>query len=148
MMILVCGGRKFNDKTLLEGFLDRLYYTQHTKGDSITHLIHGAAEGADTLADAWARLRGVQPVACAALWDRFPKQGPDNAGMRRNQAMLLLRPNVVIAFPGGTGTGNMVERTKRLIRSTVFPPSATSLVKPILYEVDFDGKYSQFPVVR
>jgi hypothetical protein len=39
------------------------------------------------------------------LWDKLgPKAGP-----LRNAAMLLLKPDLVIACPGGKGTANMIK---------------------------------------
>jgi hypothetical protein len=54
MRVLVCGGRDFDDVGLMISALDRL----HTE-KSFTVVIHGNARGADTMADAWARCRGV-----------------------------------------------------------------------------------------
>jgi len=105
--ILVCGGRDFADKDFLFDWLDD--YRSRCL-DPITHLIHGAARGADTLAGEWAALRGIQPVACPALWRAH---GSKAAGPMRNAAMLQLWPDIVIAFPGGTGTANMVRQSRQ-----------------------------------
>lgn len=99
-IVLVTGGRRYFDKWTVWTTLDLLHAQR-----PITHLIHGGASGADTLADAWAEHRGVQPVACRALWDTLGK----GAGHRRNFAMSQLRPDCVVAFPGGTGTASMLE---------------------------------------
>lgn len=96
MKILVCGGRGFDDYQRLASVLDQFV--------GVTHLIHGAARGADTLAARWAERHGIQPVACPALWDTFGR----SAGFRRNDAMLALHPDLVVAFPGGRGTEGMV----------------------------------------
>jgi hypothetical protein len=100
VIVLVTGGRDFSDRRKLDTVLDG----QHAR-TPFDLLIHGAAPGADTLANLWAFSRGIQPVACPALWDFYGKP----AGRKRNRAMLLIRPNMVIAFPGGTGTANMCE---------------------------------------
>lgn len=99
-IVLVTGGRKYFDKWTVWTTLSCLHAQRR-----ITHLIHGAASGADTLADAWAEDHGVQPVACRALWDVLG----NGAGRRRNFAMSQLRPDCVVAFPGGTGTASMLE---------------------------------------
>ncbi len=96
--LLVTGGRDFVDQALLTAVLDKL----HAKHD-FTHLIHGAARGADTLADQWAVSQGVQPVACRALWEYYAR----SAGPMRNSAMLKLKPDLVLVFPGGKGTLGM-----------------------------------------
>ena len=71
-------------------------------------VIEGGARGADRLARLWARARGIHVATVDALWDYYD----NGAGPIRNQAMLQLRPDVVVAFPGGTGTADMVKRAK------------------------------------
>lgn len=100
MRILVCGGRGYADKELLYKELDKI-----AEDEYISMLIHGAAKGADSLAGQWARDRGVQEVVCPANWDRHGRK----AGYLRNKAMRDLGPDLVVAFPGGTGTQMMVE---------------------------------------
>jgi predicted Rossmann-fold nucleotide-binding protein len=71
-------------------------------------LIHGGAKGADAAADAWAReQRGFpNPIVFEALWD-------DAAGPIRNEKMLREgKPDLVVAFPGGDGTKDMVDRAR------------------------------------
>jgi len=131
MIVLVCGGRDFNNKTLLDQTLDRL--DQERK---IIGLLHGAARGADTLAGLWmeGKIREeyqtcwLRRQACPkayrtglqyhperwclgypANWDRDKKA----AGPIRNRLMLNRHPgiNLVVAFPtGGRGTANMLEQ--------------------------------------
>ena len=105
MKILVTGGRDFEDMKMLFNVLDEVHafdgYIPMPNGISL--VIHGDADGADTLAGAWARNRGIQEVKCPANWDFYKKA----AGPIRNRAMLGLRPDYVIAFPGGTGTADM-----------------------------------------
>lgn len=103
MKVLVCGGRSFMDHEWVDRELDEL-----NSAHSISHIIHGAAPGADTLAGTWAWKRGVQQVICPAQWERLGK----TAGPIRNNRMLELKPNLVIAFPGGPGTASMVRLTK------------------------------------
>lgn len=104
MIGLVCGGRDFDDIGFLIEFMD----AQHALR-GFTHIIHGAARGADTIADGWALSRGIQPVRCPALCGYY---GSKSAGPMRNGAMAALRPNVVIAFPGGAGTASMLRIAK------------------------------------
>ncbi len=77
------------------------------KGVSL--LIHGAAKGADTLAENWARSRQVNYHGVPAKWD----QHGNSAGPIRNEEMLALGPEGCVAFPGGTGTADMVERCEK-----------------------------------
>lgn len=103
MRVLVCGGRSFSDWDLLCRVLD----AQHEK-HRIGVIIHGAYRGADTLADSWAICRGVGRDKYPADWSFGKKAGPI-----RNQRMLDEgRPDLVLAFPGGRGTADMVARAR------------------------------------
>jgi hypothetical protein len=113
MKILVCGGRDFTDIEFLYTWLNSFAAEQNDKRDRIKILIHGDARGADRLAHGWAVLSRVQPVRCPALWDDEPQGWGTRAGAVRNEAMLLLAPDVVIAFPGGDGTAHMVRIATR-----------------------------------
>lgn len=92
MIVLVCGGRDYNGDV---SCLSQL---------PMTMLVHGGARGADTLADQWAKSNNIHRARVDALWDTRGKA----AGMDRNAAMLLLRPDYCVAFPGGRGTEGMV----------------------------------------
>lgn len=113
MIVLVCGGRDYGDRATVFATLDQL---DRTRGP-IRGLIHGAARGADTLAAEWQRARilraGTQHdlwiAGCPADWSRDGKA----AGLIRNQHMLdRYKPHLVVAFPGGRGTADMVRRAK------------------------------------
>lgn len=101
---LACGGRAFADFQFVATELDLLLLRYRFR-----LLVHGEADGADTLAKKWAMRRGVQPCGCPALWDYYRAKGSVKAaGSIRNGNMLLLRPQLVIAFPGHNGTRNMI----------------------------------------
>ncbi len=104
MRVLVCGGRDFADWRAVERALDRL----HAERGPITAVIHGNAAGADSQGRVWAKLNRVKEIACPAEWSKFGK----SAGPRRNQNMLGHGPAVVVAFPGGRGTADMVKRAR------------------------------------
>lgn len=105
MIFLVCGGRDFADKSRLEDALDRL----HTKV-GITKIIAGKANGADRMATNWAWARGIAWQEFPADWDNHGKA----AGPIRNQQMLDEgKPEGVVAFPGGTGTADMIRRARK-----------------------------------
>ncbi len=98
---LVCGGRDFDDVGLLNATLD---------DRTVTAVVHGGARGADGMAGAWARRNGVPEIRVDANWD-FHKR---KAGPLRNGWMLeFVRVDVVLAFPGGTGTADMVRRARK-----------------------------------
>lgn len=134
MIWLVCGGRDFKYTEVVETALtDMLLGCPH----KLTHVITGMAPGADLLARDWAIKRGIQPVDCPALWGAYPRSGARNAGTRRNTAMLELNPSWVIAFPGGSGTADMINQTKVAIR--VGRPSPVQL-----YLVSKTGVYNRW----
>ena len=81
MRIIVCGGRDFSDREALFRVLDDLHSTH-----GFTLLVHGAARGAD-----W-QMHGLR------------------AGPVRNREMLrTCKPEIVVAFPGGSGTEHMID---------------------------------------
>lgn len=102
MKLLVCGGRDYTDRAALYKALDHLHARR-----TIELVIHGAARGADSLAAEWAGARGIQSKAFPALWHAYGKA----AGWIRNQHMLDAgQPDGVVAFPGGRGTADMINR--------------------------------------
>jgi len=109
--LCVTGGRKYSDRSTLFEVLDS---THELLG--IDALGHGDAPGADALADEWCLLRGVPCERFAAEWTRYRKPGRKNpAGAIRNRLMLTtFRPDVVIAFPGGSGTADCVATARTL----------------------------------
>jgi hypothetical protein len=104
MKVIVCGGRDYADKQRVESVLDEI----HAK-TPITELIQGGADGADRLAFGWAcRARGISNIVTHhAEWEKYGRR----AGPIRNALMLEDKPDLVIAFPGGRGTANMIKQT-------------------------------------
>jgi len=99
MRVLVCGGRAFVDQALLEEVLDRLHHAR-----VFTVLIEGDARGADRMAGAWAEAQGIAHEVFRADWDGLgAKAGP----IRNRQMLEQGRPDLVVAFPGRSGTGHM-----------------------------------------
>lgn len=111
IVILVCGGRDYDDEVVFNHLMDEflsMYRADHP--DAHLVIVHGAARGADTLADRWAKRNGVAVVACPADWDTHKKA----AGMIRNAEMLKKwKPAAVIAFPGGRGTAHMMSIARK-----------------------------------
>ena len=97
--VLVCGGREYNDREHLFTLLD-FYHKEFT----FTHLIHGGAAGADTLAGEWADSRNIRKTVYKADWKKYGKA----AGPIRNKHMAKQKPDLVIAFPGTQGTAHMI----------------------------------------
>lgn len=108
--VLVTGGRNFTDRPAMFRALDTL-----AQLFGPLFIIEGAARGADAAAARWAECRSSDPAVCSgrvtvpADWSRHGKR----AGPIRNTEMLVLhRPNIVLAAPGGTGTADMVRKAK------------------------------------
>jgi hypothetical protein len=106
--VLVCGSRYFDDYSSLCRWLDHLL-----KRVLNTHrviIIHGACRGADTLAESYARSRGLFVEAYPADWDRYGR----SAGPKRNAKMIGIA-NAVVAFWDGNsvGTRDTIERAKQ-----------------------------------
>lgn len=98
--VLVCGGRNWRDYGAVLRIL-----TQLQPGV----VIAGDATGADALALEAAAQIGCNSVKHHADWERYGKA----AGPIRNGEMLRInKPDVVVAFPGGRGTADMVRRAK------------------------------------
>lgn len=107
MKVLVCGGREYSDREAVYRALDDLNH----KHGRLT-IIQGGARGADRLACDWAfsRAPNVHLINEPADWGKHGKA----AGVIRNQKMLdKHKPDLVLAFPGGRGTADMVARAKR-----------------------------------
>jgi len=99
MKVLVCGGRSFTAYETVERYLDMLHALH-----GFTRVIHGAAIGADRCADQWAGFNRIDCQRFPAEWKVYGK----GAGPIRNARMLNEgQPDLVVAFPGGKGTGNM-----------------------------------------
>lgn len=117
MKIIVCGGRDFTDHVFLFETLDALHKErpitlvieggQRTRTASQGHQIVG---GADYWGMRWAKRCNIPFVTVRAEW----KIHGNAAGPIRNQQMLNdHKPDVVVAFPGGDGTADMVHKAKK-----------------------------------
>ena len=109
MKVLVCGGRKYNNRERLFQMLDEIHAET-----PIGLIIHGDATGADTLAGEWANERNVSFLT-------YPIE-PGEDGFARNTRMLHASdPDIVMYFPGGNGTSDMVAKAYRDGRYEMIP---------------------------
>ena len=104
MIWLICGGRDFANGELFASTMARLV----AERGKPSHVIHGAARGADSFADLWAHSNRVRVTPFPANW----RENGRAAGAIRNAQMAALRPDLVIAFPGGRGTADMMARAE------------------------------------
>ncbi len=99
LKVVVCGSRSFVSFEAIEERLARLAPN--------TIIIEGGADGADTAANYRARKLGLHVATVKANWQHHGKK----AGPLRNQAMLDIGPDLVIAFRSSgssPGTDHMV----------------------------------------
>ena len=97
MRVLICGGHDFDDRAKLAATLNRLHDEWR-----FAVVVASGSRGADTLAEEWANARGL---ACHRV--------PWTPGTRNRQMLDEGRPELVVAFPGGIGTADMVRRARR-----------------------------------
>ena len=107
-VLLVCGGRDFKDVDLLNATLDRVL--QKYGHDDLT-IIHGnEPNGADMLAEKWAKANEVDYRGFPARWKlRGKAAGPIRNVRMRDEAT----PDACIAFRGGVGTQGMIDIMRR-----------------------------------
>jgi hypothetical protein len=111
LRLLVCGGRGYADRDAVFAVLDRVHAERGIRG-----IIEGGGTGADTLAREWAKERGVRCVTVPADWTFGRRAGP-----MRNAVMVAMKPDGVVAFPGGRGTADCCAQA-RAAGITVWEP--------------------------
>lgn len=101
MKLIIAGGRDcsltLEDYTFLHALV---------KYEGVTEIVSGGAPGADQEGEIWAKQVGLKLTVMEANW----KYGP-MAGHARNGKMARYA-DALVAFPGGTGTDNMVRQAK------------------------------------
>jgi len=108
--VLVCGGRDYINYRKFDRKMNRLYSVLGEGQDSDCIVIQGGAKGVDFLARGWALSMNFECIEYPADWKTYGKA----AGSIRNQQMLDEgKPDLVVAFPGGKGTKDMVTRARK-----------------------------------
>lgn len=103
-VVLVCGGRNYLDSQKVNETLDKIHAEKR-----IDLIVSGGAQGADSIAEHWAKWSEVDCLRIPAQWKKYGKA----AGPIRNAKMCFIaEPNLVVAFPGGSGTANMISVAK------------------------------------
>ena len=103
MKILITGSRDFDEPDKIKEVINSF--------SSDTIIIHGAASGADTLADKYGKEKGLEIMPFPADWKKYGRA----AGPIRNKQMLVEgKPDIVYAFyrdkAESKGTKNMVNQ--------------------------------------
>ncbi len=101
---IVCGGRDYDNSARVADVL-----SFNVRQWQIERIVDGAARGADTLAYCWARRNGLHTKRYPADWLNY---GPSGGPARNRHMLAEAKPVVVIAFPGGRGTADMVQRAR------------------------------------
>lgn len=100
--VIVCGGRDFEDQlAVIKAFMGM---------PAGTTIVHGECDGADRMAGEYAEWLGL-PVEPHP--PDIKKHGSPRAFHIRNQEMVDGGADYVIAFPGGSGTANLIERAEK-----------------------------------
>jgi hypothetical protein len=100
--ILVCGGRSYADFTSVSKALVNIHLSI-----GILFLIHGGVSGADALANTWAVKYGVPVKSYPPNWEAH---GERAVGVRNALMIADGKPHLVVAFPGGPGTVDLLEK--------------------------------------
>lgn len=104
--VIVCGSRD----GIGPGLVERALTAFDRDIAQVLHLIVGSHKGVDGDAWYWALKRELPCTIVPAQWTTLGK----SAGPRRNERMLeLFSVHAVLAFPGGTGTANMVSVARK-----------------------------------
>ncbi len=110
--ICVTGGRYWDDQNFVWKCLNMF----ETKIGEIMELGHGDADGVDTLARRWCERAAVPHRPYPADWETHGH----TAGPIRNGEMLLdFKPEVLLVFPGNTGTTDCARQARKFTEKGV-----------------------------
>lgn len=98
--MLVTGSRSWTDKERISAVLKEIC-TEFNVTPAEMVLVHGAAAGADSLAEVAALEMGMETEVHPADWEKFGRR----AGYLRNAEMVEAGANVVLAFWDGSSKG-------------------------------------------
>jgi hypothetical protein len=102
MRVLVCGGRDFDNEAWIYDALNKVYAKY---GDNLEIITGACPEGADNIAEKWAKEMQVDYRGLPAKWT---KQGRSAGPIRNKRMRDTTQPDACIAFPGGNGTKGMI----------------------------------------
>jgi hypothetical protein len=104
LRIVVCGGRDFNDRSMLSCVLWRVHERR-----GLAEVVHGGQRGAEQMASRWAFEYDVQRTEVRAEWRKY---GSAKALMIRNRRMFDLKPHGLVAFPGDGNSRTVVQSAR------------------------------------
>lgn len=129
MRVIVCGSRHWSDR---KAIADKLYelVTERNLRFPDPVIVHGAARGADRLAEDEAGKAGLLTEGHPADWDAYGKR----AGLIRNEHMARLGADLCVAFWDGrsNGTAHMINtaRNHGIPVEVVLPRTTTPEASP------------------
>lgn len=126
--IFVTGSRSWTDAQVLADALLEAWHDATQDGYDSIVIVHGGADGADTLADLWARGHGLEVETHPADWNHCADDCPPGhrkrrarggdycptAGPRRNRRMVDAGADLVVGFQrnGSRGTADCLSRAE------------------------------------
>lgn len=118
MKLAVVGSRSFNDANLLDDTISRfLRAEEHCFNSQFDfadfYIISGGADGADTLAEKWAKTNLYRPNLFIKIQPDYNKYPPKIAPLERNTEIVKLADKI-IAFHDGQSTGTLDVISKAL----------------------------------
>ena len=112
-LLIVAGGRDFNDTSLLVKELESLVNGE--LADYEVTLVSGMAKGADLMAYNYAVSHGYEVVCFPADWDNLGKR----AGFVRNETMARAADGLIAFWDGQSrGTKHMIETMEAMGKDT------------------------------
>lgn len=100
--VVIAGSRDFTDYDFLKRVLDSRIFDTDV-------IISGGARGVDTLAELYAKERGLKCIVFRADWKKYGK----SAGPIRNRQMAMEGTHLIAFWDGESrGTKNMIEQAK------------------------------------
>lgn len=123
-VVAVTGGRYYRDRERVFDVLNFLHDQRR-----IDVLVHGGNRGgADNFARLWAEQNEVTTIREPARWNTGNRGNGE--GPIRNQRLLeRWKPHLLVAFPGGKGTTDMVRRAGKLIITGRGPIEVTEILR-------------------
>lgn len=111
--LAVIGSRSFADKERLFKVLDNSY-------DRIEMIVSGGANGADSLAQQWAKERGFPCMVYYARWKDKEGNHDKGAGFRRNNYIIKTADKVLCFWDGiSRGTAHSIETAEKMGKPVV-----------------------------
>lgn len=105
-MVIICGDRNWTHRKIVADFFECFLPKR-------TVIIQGGCRGADTIAKEEGEKQGYKVITVDAKWNKYG----DSAGPRRNEEMMKMNPNWVIAFhehiENSKGTKHMLSLAKK-----------------------------------